>query len=690
MTSPLHTLRNSVSIFHEGEKIIQEKAGVRQRVEDMGRRVVRDHMPDQHRDFFQNLPFVFAGTLDALGWPQASILIGNGPIICSPDPKIFTLSGEYRAWPRLGVLEEGSELGLLGIEFHTRRRNRVNGVLTSKTDQEMRFQVKQSFGACPKYIQKRDFTPQVSGAAIEDLRPHVSQSLGGRARHMVENADSFFIASQFNGDDNKAAHGVDVSNRGGKPGFVRLEDDHTLIWPDYVGNFMFNTLGNLQVNPKAGLLFIDFETGDVLNLRGEGEVVWDEDLISQFDGAQRFVRFHLKEARLIRGGLPARWTLTEVSPALQDTGSWQQVVPHVSDGFRDFRVERIVKESEVISSFYLKPVDGRRLGQYQPGQFLPVEVDVPGQDQPSRRTYTLSDAPGKPYYRLSIKRESGRGADIASGIVSCYFHDQVKVGDILRGGHPAGKFTVQDTGRPVVLISGGVGITPMIAMMNSMIEQKSSRKIYFIHGALNGRAQAFAQHLHQITTAHQTVISHIRYSHPTPKDIRLGNHDSVGFIDMALLKSLLPFDDYEFYLCGPGPFMDAMGAGLRALNITEDRIHSESFGPAAVSGNKNGHKETKSEKLVIDHKVKPVQVKFQKAQKTSVWRGEHHSLLEFAEAQGLSPDNSCRGGSCGSCMTKVLKGTVAYPTAPLMESDPGHALICCAVPDGEGEVVLDL
>jgi len=685
MTFPNSATDNLASVFHDGEKTIQERVGVRDKVEVMGRRVVRDYMPGQHREFFSSLPYAFAGSIDEMGWPQASILIGPEGFISSPDENIFSLSGDYQSFPRLGSLESGSEFGLLGIEFHSRRRNRVNGILTEKSGQDMHFQVKQSFGACPKYIQKRDYTSTAPKGTSHMPNPLVSDRLDGSIRKMVKTADSFFIASQYNGDNNKSAHGVDVSNRGGKPGFVHLENDQTLIWPDYVGNFMFNTLGNLQGNPKAGLLFIDFTTGDILNIRGEAEVVWDTDLIDQFEGAQRFVRFHILETRLLQNVIPARWTFREYSPALEGTGSWDQVSPAARDGLRELRLERIVQESAVISSFYFKAIDGQPLPPYQPGQFLPLKVEIPGQDKALRRTYTLSDTSGGDYYRLSIKREAGNGSDVPPGVVSCYFHDQLKVGDVIRAAEPAGIFTLKDSERPLVLLSGGVGITPMIAMLNNMIARGQTRPVYFIHGALNAQTHAFSDHIHQLADKHDHITAHIRYSHPTPEDALGKTHDSVGYVDITLIKSLLPFDDYDFYLCGPGPFMDSLTTALRAMNIADERIHSESFGPAT------GLKPVKAKDQPVTKKpAKPAKVSFERSKHSATWQPGDGSLLEFAEAQGLSPDNSCRAGSCGSCMTKIISGKVNYETEPLIETPLNHALLCCAVPKGEEELRLDI
>jgi predicted pyridoxine 5'-phosphate oxidase superfamily flavin-nucleotide-binding protein len=303
---------------------VQERVGVRARMDAGGRRSIRDFMPDQHRVFFAQLPFLLVGSTDAEGQPWASILAARPGFASSPDPKILRIDGRPLAGDPLNrTLHEGAEIGLLGIELPTRRRNRLNGVIAKRDPEGFTVSVRQSFGNCPQYIQARAFC-LVDNPTAPRPAPAVPSSdrLTDADRALVGQADTFFIASANLSREAGAARGVDVSHRGGRPGFVRIDDERTLTTPDFAGNFFFNTIGNLQHDPRAGLLFIDFEAGDLLYLAGDAEIVWDGPEVAAFAGAQRLVRFHLR--RTIRiASLPLRWSPPAFAPQLARTGIWQ-------------------------------------------------------------------------------------------------------------------------------------------------------------------------------------------------------------------------------------------------------------------------------------------------------------------------------------------------------------------------------
>ncbi len=313
--------------FHEGERAMQARAGVAARMVELGPRVIRDAMPDQHRAFFAQLPFVLVGTLDDAGQPWASVLAAPPGFIHSPDAHTLMLQTKPLAGdPLEHTLVNGASIGLLGLEPHTRRRNRMNGVVQGVGADGFGVQLQQSFGNCPKYIQVRE-PVYMPGRQTTQPVMHDSTQLDDAARRMVEAADTLFIATAFSGNASTvgaagSAGGVDVSHRGGKPGFVRVDADGTLTMPDFLGNYFFNTLGNLAVNPRAGLLFVDFDNGDLLYLAVEADIVWDGPEVRAFEGAQRLLRFRVKRMRRLEAALPLRWGPSEQSPALQGTGRW--------------------------------------------------------------------------------------------------------------------------------------------------------------------------------------------------------------------------------------------------------------------------------------------------------------------------------------------------------------------------------
>jgi predicted pyridoxine 5'-phosphate oxidase superfamily flavin-nucleotide-binding protein len=311
------------STWHEGERALQARLGIDERMAEIGPRVIRDHMPDQHRTFFAQLPFLVAGSLDAQGRPWASVLAAPPGFAHSPDPHHLRVDALPLAGDPLGAaLVPGASIGLLGIEPPTRRRNRMNGVVGEVDARGFSVEVRQSFGNCPRYIQARE-PLFVGGAQGARVLPR-SDRLDAKARQMVRAADTFFIATAHSsvGDATAPAYGVDVSHRGGRPGFVQLSSEGTLTVPDFPGNAFFNTLGNIAVNPVAGLLFIDFATGDLLQLFVRAEVVWDGPEVEAFAGAERLLRMQVVAAQHAPAALPLRFGSASLSPHLAATGRW--------------------------------------------------------------------------------------------------------------------------------------------------------------------------------------------------------------------------------------------------------------------------------------------------------------------------------------------------------------------------------
>ena len=302
--------------FHEGELAVQRRAGSPAKIGEVGRRMIRDFMPEQHRDFFAALPLFVIAAPDARGRPWATALAGPPGFLISPDPRRLHVAARPPADdPLAAALVDGAAAGGLGIELHTRRRNRVNGRVERDPDgRGFTIRVEQSFGNCPQYIQRRPLRPAAPGA-----EPAVRAGrLDGAAAVLVARSDTLFVASHFAGDGRMRAHGADVSHRGGRPGFVRRADERTLEIPDYRGNFLFNTLGNLAVDPRCGLLFLDFETGDVLQLTGRAEILWHAEGGGPAPGgADRTVRFETEEAVRRPGALPLRGELVETAPDLR-------------------------------------------------------------------------------------------------------------------------------------------------------------------------------------------------------------------------------------------------------------------------------------------------------------------------------------------------------------------------------------
>ena len=296
-------------VFHRGERAVQDRAGVGERMAVAGRHAIRDHMVEQHREFFAQLPFIVVGSVDDSGQPWASVLSGAPGLVTAASPQVLTV----RALPLPGdplVLAPGRPVGLLGIEPHTRRRNRLNGVVQRVDSAGFSVRVQQSFGNCPKYIVPRKVVslPRAGGEVVRSSR------LDEAAARMLRSADTFFIASAYPaGEGESRSHGVDVSHRGGEPGFIAVEDG-VLRVPDYVGNNYFNTLGNLAVNPKSGLLVIDWESGDLLFVAVRVEIVWEGAEVARVKGARRVMVIGVVGTIRLIEALALRWDGQSVSP----------------------------------------------------------------------------------------------------------------------------------------------------------------------------------------------------------------------------------------------------------------------------------------------------------------------------------------------------------------------------------------
>lgn len=318
------------SPYHAGEIAAQERVGSREIAERAGRLGIRTAMPDQHRQFFAALPFLVVGARDRQGRPWATLLAGAPGFAHAGDPHTLTVDVALpTGHPLDGALVPGAPVGVLGIQPETRRRNRMNGRVASVQGDAVSITVDQSFGNCAKYIRTRSVTfVGRDDHAAPRLRPE-GAVLSEKTAALVRAADTFYIAtaSPDAGTDDPV-EGVDVSHRGGRPGFVdlRREDGHSvLVVPDFLGNFFFNSFGNILKNPASGLVFVDDASGDELMLTGRAEVIWESDEIARFPGAKRLLRFVVDEGVAVEGGSALRWAPGEPAPQVAATGIWSEV-----------------------------------------------------------------------------------------------------------------------------------------------------------------------------------------------------------------------------------------------------------------------------------------------------------------------------------------------------------------------------
>jgi ferredoxin-NADP reductase len=335
------------------------------------------------------------------------------------------------------------------------------------------------------------------------------------------------------------------------------------------------------------------------------------------------------------------------------------------------RVVAVVPESDLVTSYWLAPADRASLAAPVAGQFLPIAVDVPGHGV-LRRNYTISGWEAN-RYRLSIKRE--RLAGLPPGRVSNHIHDHWTVGYRFSAGTPQGGFVLDSVSmRPIVMLAGGIGVTPLLAMLRALAVCEPGRQVVLIIAARHNREHPFRMEVAGLARRMPNLSVHVRYSEPSGQAPGGQAPDSFGFVDEALLRDLMPASDPDVYLCGPAPFMDAMVRALTALGVPEARIRSETFGPASI--------ERRRQRVSPpDSGTEPI-VSFAGSQVEAPFGRQAFNLLEFAEDLGLSPAFACRSGSCGSCAARVLSGAVRYVEEPTAVVAEDEVLLCCALPAG--------
>ncbi|MEM5498151.1 pyridoxamine 5'-phosphate oxidase family protein [Paraglaciecola mesophila] len=703
---------DDTSPFHPGERQFQSSAGRLEQMDAIGRRAIRELMPEQHRQFFSQLPFMIVGSTDPLGQLWASILPGSPGFVQSPSPTQLTVNSPILSGdPLAAAIKQGARLGLLGLEMSTRRRNRVNACVTSAANNQFALEVEQSFGNCPQYIQTRDLhfirSPKLpyQAPAAETFF-----ELGDSLKAFIRQADTFFVASSAGHEPSNevnrqvSAHnamGVDVSHRGGMPGFIKV-DENTLTIPDYAGNNFFNTLGNFLLNPKAGLLFVDFTSGDVFMLTGTVTLLAsDSPLIEGFQGAQRGWQFTLTQGVTLKAALPFRAQFDSYSPNSQATSTWSQTEAVLKaqakrNQWRAFTVSKIEDESSTIRSFYLQPKDDSPVLPFSPGQHLTLRIKQQNTENWLVRNYTVSSAPTQSGYRISVKREE-------YGQVSTALHYQLSTGSEIQIKAPSGHFFIDNTQqRPAILIGAGVGITPMVAMANDAVNEgirtRYIRPMAVIQAAKNRQQRAFYGELSNIAKRsagriqYYSVLSDIHYAQ-TESSAASNNYTSQGRISQSLVMDVLNAmatehsDDFpslfdkDFYLCGPQGFMQSMYDILIGIGVKDEDIHAEAFGPSSLvrqSRDTSNFAELEAESSVI---------KFAHSGIEQSWYKGDKPLLDVAEIKGLTPPYSCRNGQCGSCAVKLKSGAVTYRTKPSAHIDASEVLLCCAVPAKDSQTI---
>jgi ferredoxin-NADP reductase/MOSC domain-containing protein YiiM len=452
----------------------------------------------------------------------------------------------------------------------------------------------------------------------------------------------------------------------------------------------------------AALLVAHHRPGFYFRVLQEGEVGPSDEIVKIADGPERisvaeadallYLPGHSSEQlqRALRiPALSKGWQSSFQSMLQQDLSSkttvgnpglaYEEQAP-AWPGFRQMRVARILKESENVTSFVLEPIDGQAFPVFQAGQFVVLRLHLDPAKPPVFRSYSLSDLPGSGHFRISVKSES-------NGIGSSFLCNRTREGDVLDASAPRGGFTLSAGQNPVVLLSAGVGATPVMSMLNALAAERSPREIWWIYGARDRLHHPFAEESRSLLKQLSRGRGYIVYSRPAAIDRVGADFDAPGHIDTTLLEKIGVPQGSDFYLCGPSSFLQDMREGLRNWGVPAGSVHTETFGSleAITPG-----------MAQVDHTPHLPQgppgsgpaVSFARSGITAAWDPKFGSLLELAEACDVTVRWACRTGVCHTCMTGLIGGSIIYNPEPLEKPAPGNVLLCCSRPDAG--VTLDL
>jgi len=494
-----------------------------------------------------------------------------------------------------------------------------------------------------------------------------------------------------------------------------LSDDEVCIGDRYrIGNALFEVtqprvtcyrVGIRMKEPRMAALLVEHHRpGFYLRVLEAGEVGAGDEIVNVADGpvlmtvaqtdALLYLPGHSREQLQQAIGIPAlsegwkgsfRAMLQEEAQGAQKSGNAglgsSNEPPPAWPGFRRLRVSQITRESRSVMSLVLAPEDGLPLSPALPGQFVVLRLH-PAPDTPAvLRNYSLSETPSGDHYRVSVKQE-------VNGVASTYLHTQVRQDDVLEVSAPRGSFSLLSDDSPVVLLSAGIGATPVLAMLHALAAESSQREVWWVYGARDGSDHPFNREVRTLMQSLPRARSHIRYSQPGPEDRVGADFDAPGHVSSLVLREMGVPREADFYLCGPTPFLRDLTVGLNAWGVSGTNIHTEIFGPGESITPGVVNAAASSPHPPAGPPGEGPRVSFARSGLTVAWSSRFGSLLELAEACDVAVRWSCRTGVCHTCESALISGTVSYQPEPLQAPSDGDLLICCSKP--KEEIVLDL
>jgi ferredoxin-NADP reductase/MOSC domain-containing protein YiiM/ferredoxin len=489
-----------------------------------------------------------------------------------------------------------------------------------------------------------------------------------------------------------------------------LSDDEVCIGDRYqIGTAVFEVtqprvtcyrVGIRMNEPRIPALLVSHRRpGFYFRVLREGEVQAGDEILKLADGPERmtvaevdallYLPGHPRQQLLRALRIPALspgWqasfrALLESEPGSGNAGLTTASPPAAWPGFRRLAVTAIERESDSVISIRFEDPAGAALPIARPGQYLTLRIQPEAAQRAVLRNYSLCGPPGAGFYRIAAKRER-------DGVASAYLHTRLAVGDQLEVAAPRGTFILDSTQAPVLLISAGIGATPVLAMLNALAQEHSDRRIWWLHGARSSREHSFAAESRALLASLPHVHAYVWYSHPSPGDLEGRDFECVGRLTAPVLGDLELPRDAQAYVCGPAPFMEEISAGLAAIGIDASHIHTEPFGPAAGLTPGIAATPARTPHPPPGPAGAGPKVEFARSDLAVPWSDDYRSLLELAEACDVPVRWSCRTGVCHNCETTLIAGDLEYDPEPVEPPAAGSALICCSRP--RDDVVLDL
>jgi len=639
--------------FHQGELKVQQMANE----SAIGQRnggVITDTIIRGAIPFIAQQNMLVTSSLDKAGNVWASVLIGTQSFIHAPNEREIRIDrdkivshGNDPFWQNIA---HEPQVGLLAIELNTRRRFRVNGRISRIDDSTYQMTVKQAYPNCPKYIQRRSLSldQQLSS---QPLGPVISGSqLSAKQHALINRADSLFVASASPietesglANTELSAHGADASYRGGFPGFIEVKGQ-TLRIPDYKGNSMFNTLGNIEIYPRAGIAIIDFENHQILHLSGTAKVLWNQhDPTGQSAGTKRFWELdvtHWQETPIPHS---VNWQFFDYSPH-----NPRETKPVNSESESlSLMVKMIEQKSPKIKRFRLVSTDATELPAFQPGAHLPIEVLLPNGNTELRH-YSLLNAPGENrFYDIAVQREEqGRGGSLT-------IHQALKTGMVIKAKPPRNEFPLAKA-EHTLLVAGGIGITPILSMLRALEAQNASYEIHYT--TRDKTSMAFYHEVKQLAGNK----AHFYFS---------GGPQSKKLDLYRLIKSSK--NNAHLYICGPVSMITAARDAGQLAGWNDAQIHFESFGAHASA------------------KDKPIQVKLAKTGGVVTVKPTQ-SILDALTQANISVPYDCKRGECGMCATGLLAGEADHRDVYLTKEEANNQICVCVSRAKTDSIELDL